>query len=93
MRKYKVRYSVEPWNKEPEVPPRKTVQPGIAVSPNDYGYCDEILVVSILHDIHGEVASLAFFDTKSGCGQPSRKLMEMVRKSINHYLLEHCPEE
>lgn len=87
---YKVRYLVEPWDRPPSEPPKRTTQPGVALSVNDYGYTDEIMVVSILHDKKGEPISIGLFDSESGCGRPSRRLLELVKKQIEHQLAEHC---
>jgi hypothetical protein len=88
-RKYRVRYKVQLWNK-PVVSETRQGPPGVKVSKDDYGYTDEILVVSILKDGEGKTTSMAFFDSVSCNGQPPREMMEEIRDQIDHYLEHHC---
>lgn len=82
VRNYKIRYSVESWNKPVE---GESVQkrPGIRVNNTDYGYTDQLFLVSIV----GE--SVLMLDSLSG-GPPMRETLLMVRDQIDHYLEHHA---
>lgn len=84
---YKIRYSVEPWNKPVPVATREVV-PGIRTAKGDYGYTDVLFLASVMLDEDGEIGSVLLLE--SGRGSPSRKLLEVIRDQINHHLEHHC---
>jgi hypothetical protein len=88
-RLYKIRYMVEEWNKPAGSKTRKTEFDGIKVSTDNYGYTDELLVASILHDEKGEIKSIGLFSSE-GRLMPSRKLLEAVKSQIEHQLEHHA---
>lgn len=83
---YAIRYLVEEWNKPSNGGVR--LMPGITVSPDDHGYTDRLLVVSILYD-GDEIDSALILDTKTK-GPPDREIMEFLKEHIEHYLEHHC---
>lgn len=89
-RTYRVRYSVEPWDNPPQGQGRLVEDGSVRVMDDKYGYSDEILVVSFLTKLTGEYDSIALFDSESGCGRPSRKMLEAAKAQIEHQLEHHC---
>ncbi len=89
-RDYALRYLLEfePWGK-PAGPRTPTPIPGVSVSETPYGYADELMVFSVLRGPDGAISSVALFDSVSGCGRPSRELLEAARDQIIHHLEKH----
>lgn len=89
MRDYKVRYSVELWNKPvPSTAVLCQAIPGVKVAEGDYGYADQVFVASIICGDDGEPLSVLLIDSESG-GRPSRKMLELIRAQIDHHLKHH----
>lgn len=89
---YKVRYSIEPWNKP--VPPREIgaeFAPGITKSKTDFGYTDILFIGSVLVDEEGEYSSIMLMSSEGNL-IPSRKLLEAIKGQIEHMLEHHVKE-
>lgn len=87
---YAIRYRVEEWNKPRGKGTR--VRPGIRVSEEDNGYCDAILVASIMVNDDGEAGSVLLLGHDGKEAGLNRKLLETVKAQIEHYLEHHCEE-
>lgn len=89
-RSYRIRYHVEPeWNGPPAIECKQTEIAGIRVSPDNFGYADSLFVASILKDHHGTVSSVLLMDSETGA-HPSREILEIVKREIEHYLEQHA---
>lgn len=87
MHRYKIRYLIEAWDKPAPLDSSKPVMPGVRVSGNDYGYTDDLFVVSIV-DL-GERESFLILSSSEG-GPPGREMVEKIIDCLQHYLEEHC---
>lgn len=89
---FKVRYSVEPWNKPvPNIENSKLESPGIRTVSDKYGYTDVLFLASCLQDDDGNIDSILILSSEdSSKPRPSRELLEAVRDQINHHLEHHC---
>lgn len=87
-RNYGIRYSVEEWNKPPENVAEK-VAPGITVSNDNYGYTDDIVVVSILKDEFGEIGSMALFSNLMRDKKIPKDVLERLKEEVEHYIKHH----
>jgi hypothetical protein len=84
---YKVRYSVEGWNKPMEGKIKREAMPGVSVAKGSYGYTDTLFLASIIRDDKGEIGSILLLE--SDRGHPSREVLEAVRDQIEHHLETH----
>lgn len=85
-----MRYLQEEWGKPvPASSEQGSVQvlDNVTCSGDDYGYADDIFLVSILRDDGGEVESIFMIDTITG--QPSKETLLMIRDQIDHQIAEH----
>lgn len=83
---------VEPWNKPREnISERRTI-PGVVMSNDNYGYADDVFVVSIIRNGDGSIEFMLLLSSE-GFGGPSRELLEGVRDCINHHLEHHMGDE
>jgi hypothetical protein len=91
--KYPIRYLVEPWNKpiDPDNKQRKSVIPGVTVSTNNYGYTDQILIMSVIVGEDGE-ESVLILDSESKGNIPTRRMLEICIQQCQHILDHHNPE-
>lgn len=93
-RAYRRRYCIEDWDKPIPIPTLVTRQRkthNVSAVEGNWGYTDDVIIVSVLRDENGEVESVGFFDSVSLCGRPPRELMEKLRDQVIHYLEHHCP--
>lgn len=95
-RLYAVRYYVEPWGKP--VPQRvidkgDRVKDGITVSPDNHGYTDQLIAVSIVFNsgIIGDWKTASMLITDSNTGKiPEKRTLEHLREVIDHMIKKHC---
>lgn len=88
---YKIRYSIELWNKPPDqefIQVRKNVR----VTKTDYGYTDELFLASILKNEDGSVDSVLLLDSEDGPNITKSKLL-LIRDAIDHHLKNHVKED
>lgn len=86
---YKIRYLVELWNKPPQSEDvGESSIPGVRQSTTDYGYADDLFVASIVRSEDGKAESILLMDSISG-SPPDKKMLELVKKQIEHYLEHH----
>lgn len=90
MKNYKIRYSVEAWNKQPENF-GEPVMKGVRPTNDKYGYCDQLFLVSIV-ETEDDKLSMLMMDSEAG-GPPSKETLLMMKKLIEHHLAEHSGEE
>lgn len=90
-RPYKLRYLVEPWDKQMEAEVLKEVSIGavnlVAVKGN-YGYTDKILIVSILDTEDGPDCFVMSEEKGGKYGLPSKERLLLARRAIGE-ALEH----
>lgn len=88
---YKVRYSVEPWDRpRPADGEFVRMANGVTASPNNFGYTDVLFLASILLKEDGEIGSILLLDSsaKGGLGC-NPKVLRAVRDMIDHHLEHH----
>lgn len=91
MRNYHIRYKVEQWDKPVPESIRSTatkVASQVSVSSNDYGFCDDVFIASIIRNKEGEVVSVLLLDSISE-GSPDRKTLELIKTQIEHHIEHH----
>ena len=90
LKKYATRYFVEDWNKEvPQDSGQIMVMPGVIKSADDFGYTDQLVIVSILKHEDGSIESMLALDSESG-GPLSKSLTQELLDYLQHYLKEHA---
>lgn len=83
---YAFRYFVEPGSWPP--PEKATrVATGVRVTDDNYGYADNLFVISIVKEDDG-CEHYLMLDTRDQ-GPPTRQTLLDVRKMIDHYLENH----
>ena len=92
-RRYKFRYMIENWDGPPagdDLTGSVKVRNGIRASATNYGYTDDLLLMSVTKDEFGQPESILLLDSTDG-PNPSRELLELARDQIEHHLRHHCP--
>jgi hypothetical protein len=93
-RDYRMRYTIEgdgPYSL-PEHNKGTRIQEGLRVSDTDYGYADDVLLVSIMRESDGSIESMLLLTSEDGRDprRPSPELLREVRAMIDHYLETHA---
>ena len=81
VKKYAIRYFVEPWDKPPPSD-ADLVMAGVRASPDNYGYTDSLFLASIIKNVDGSVESVLLMDSDNG-PNPSEQMLRLVRDQIN----------
>lgn len=87
-RPYKIRYCIEEWNQPAVTINPEQVMPNVRTTEGNYGYTDQLVFASILHNDNGDPASVLFVDTDAR-STPDRHTLEFLRDHIQHLLDEH----
>jgi hypothetical protein len=87
-RTYKLRYLIEDWGKPAEAPNSRQVLPNVRSTDGNYGFTDQLVFASILHNDHGDPVSIFMVDSEAR-SVPDKHTLEFLRDHIQHLLDEH----
>lgn len=80
-RDYRIRYLIEEWNKPPEQVEDEPIAPGVRCSKTDYGYADNVVIVSIVKCKHG-AEDLMFLSSET-LAEPTTERLLSLRAAID----------
>ena len=83
---YAIRYLVEEWDQPPSAK-STLIADGVRVSEDNYGYTDDILILSCVKQPDGAESLLLV--GANGFDIP-RELLEKAKTHIEHHLKHHC---
>jgi hypothetical protein len=85
MKKYQIRYMVEPWDKPIPEDTNLTSMGGVVKrTDTPYGYTDEIILVSVVNQPDGG-KDYKVFSSIDRSYPPSPQCLDLLEQALNHY--------